>query len=98
MPSVAAGGFEEIAMRTLNRPTQPWVGVQDHHPMGGYPHGFPPATPLVKQRTLGCASPRVQMYKPTRVFYSGAVDKPLNPQLQHNFSLAGSKKIPEAAV
>ena len=32
MPSVA-GGFEEIAMRTLNRPTQPltWVGVQDHN-------------------------------------------------------------------
>ena len=32
-----------------------------------------PSTPLVKQKTTGCASPRVQMYR-TRVVYSDARD------------------------
>ena len=32
-----------------------------------------PSTPLVKQKTAGCSSPRVQMYQ-TRVVYSDARD------------------------
>ena len=32
-----------------------------------------PSTPLVKQKTAGCSSPRVQMYR-TRVVYSDARD------------------------
>ena len=32
-----------------------------------------PSTPLVKQKTAGCASPRVQMYR-TRAVYSDARD------------------------
>ena len=35
--------------------------------------GLLPSTPLVKQKTSGCASPRVQMYR-TRVVYSDARD------------------------
>ena len=69
----------------------------------GYPYlnkSFTPATPLVKQRTAGCASPRVQMYK-TRVFYSGTEnskpDHQLMPGGMSTFNI-GSKDIPEAAV
>lgn len=35
-----------------------------------------PATPLVKQKTAGCSSPRVQMYR-TRVVYSDVRDEAL---------------------
>jgi hypothetical protein len=38
-----------------------------------------PSTPLVKQRTAGCASPRVQMYR-TRVVYSDASDAIIKAQ------------------
>ena len=72
--------FEEIGMKTL--------AASNHHhqqPSGQFllnrrpyfstmmknPHQ--PSTPLVKQKTAGCSSPRVQMYR-TRVVYSDARD------------------------
>ena len=90
LPSFAATeGFEEIAMRTLSQKPE-FRGYWD---TAGPKTMYPP-TPLVKQRTTGCASPRVQMYK-TRVFYS---EKDPNSAMgQPNFNLGG-KNIPEASV
>ena len=107
LPSVTATeGFEEIAMRTLNqRPTgfpQSHRVIQDEFLLNRPPFwdgagsrlGCYPPTPLVKQRTNGCASPRVQMYK-TRVFYS---DKSPNSAVGNPGISLGGKNIPEAAV
>ena len=74
--------FEEIGMRTfghnhsqnqgqflLNR--RPYFSTMMKN--NGQNIYQTPATPLVKQKTLGCSSPRVQMYR-TRVVYSDARD------------------------
>ncbi len=78
--------FEEINMRPLNngghcsglggQPQQPPNSsnfLLNRRPLYGTMASRTPATPLVKQRTAGCASPRVQMYR-TRVVYSDARD------------------------
>ena len=53
-----------------------------------------PATPLVKQRTAGCVSPRVQMYR-TRVIYS---DLHRDPEVNSVLGDLGSNGQQEAAV
>lgn len=78
--------FEEIGMRTLstsqhNQQIQQIQQQQQQMMMGPLRRPYygtmadkrQPATPLVKQRTVGCASPRVQMYR-TRVVYSDVRD------------------------
>ncbi len=72
--------FEEINMRPLNNGNAPEYHQQqqqhfllNRRPLYGTMASRPPATPLVKQRTAGCASPRVQMYR-TRVVYSDVRD------------------------
>eukprot|EP00096_Caligus_rogercresseyi_P012859 TRINITY_DN5523_c0_g2_i1.p1 TRINITY_DN5523_c0_g2~~TRINITY_DN5523_c0_g2_i1.p1 ORF type:complete len:147 (-),score=33.33 TRINITY_DN5523_c0_g2_i1:156-596(-) len=77
---------EEISMRTLglrhprintnnnNKPREPLFPVSTAF-YGTLSNK--PATPLVKQRTAGSASPRVQMYR-TRVVYSDSNEVPPN--------------------
>ena len=76
--------FEEFSMKTMN-PNQlqnspqhnfllnrrPYFSTMMKSP-NNLPNNHPP-TPLVKQKTSGCSSPRVQMYR-TRVVYSDAKD------------------------
>ena len=75
------GSLEEIGMRTmhpggsqnnqflLNR--RPYFSTMMKSTANN--HLNHPSTPLVKQKTAGCSSPRVQMYR-TRVVYSDARD------------------------
>ena len=77
------GSLEEIGMRTLHHsPTsqannqfllnrRPYFSTMMKGPISANTHH--PSTPLVKQKTSGCSSPRVQMYR-TRVVYSDARD------------------------
>ena len=74
------GSLEEIGMRTLHSPTaannqfllnrRPYFSTMLK---AGAANTHHPSTPLVKQKTSGCSSPRVQMYR-TRVVYSDARD------------------------
>ena len=80
--------FEEIGMRTLSSSSTTSQNNHDPNRGGQFllnrrPYfstmmknvntNHHPSTPLVKQKTAGCSSPRVQMYR-TRVVYSDARD------------------------
>ena len=74
------GSLEEIGMRTLHSPQasnqfllnrRPYFSTMMKANQAANTHH--PSTPLVKQKTTGCSSPRVQMYR-TRVVYSDARD------------------------
>lgn len=68
--------FEDIGMRTLNHQPASSNGqfLLNRRPyFSTMMKNQLPSTPLVKQKTVGCSSPRVQMYR-TRVVYSDARD------------------------
>ena len=75
------GSLEDIGMRTLHHPGPSQQNNQfllNRRPyfstmMKATANNHHPSTPLVKQKTAGCSSPRVQMYR-TRVVYSDARD------------------------
>ena len=62
-PGTVAGGGQFLLNRRPYFSTMMKTVNTNHHP----------STPLVKQKTAGCSSPRVQMYR-TRVVYSDARD------------------------
>ncbi|CAB4065353.1 unnamed protein product [Lepeophtheirus salmonis] len=77
---------EEISMRTLGLRQPRLKSREPLFPVSSAFYGTlsnsssKPATPLVKQRTAGSASPRVQMYR-TRVVYSDSVEAPPNGRI-----------------